>query len=270
MGEEPINISPNAALECTVDNGVARLTLSQPDRGNPIDGDFCHAYNKLSIALSEREDVRAVLMTARGKAFSFGGDIGHFLKDREALPNTVKEWTSELHMGISRFQRMRAPVVVAIHATAAGGTLAVAAAADFVYLAKSARLSSAFSRIGFSCDSGSTFALARRMGISRAKRFLLLGETLTAEEALATGLADWVVDDDQCVNEAEKLAMTLAQGPTAAYGEIKQLMSKVSSQLLETQIEDEAQALARISRTQDAWEGLSAFKDKRPAKFTGK
>jgi 2-(1,2-epoxy-1,2-dihydrophenyl)acetyl-CoA isomerase len=261
--------SQNSAIDCCVADGVATVTLNQPDRGNPIDGEFCQAFNALSVELSERTDVRAVLIVARGRSFSVGGDIGAFVTDRDGLSANIKAWTSNLHMGVARFQRMRAPVVAAVHATAAGGAVALVAASDFVYLAKSARLSSAFVRIGYSCDSGSTVALARRMGISRAKRFLLLGETLSADQALSTGLADWVVEDEVCLAEATKLAQALARGPTSAYGEIKQLMARVSAQTLETQIEDEAQALARTARTNDAWEGLMAFKEKREPRFSG-
>jgi 2-(1,2-epoxy-1,2-dihydrophenyl)acetyl-CoA isomerase len=258
------------SIECVIDRGVAHVTLNQPERGNPIDGAFCREINALTAVLSERDDVRAILMRARGRYFSVGGDIKAFARERSAIPSIVKNWTADLHSAIARLMRMRAPVIAAVHGPVAGGSVSLVAAADVVFAADTASFSAAFPMIGFSADSGSTVTLSQRMGHARAKRFLLLAETMSASNALAVGLADFVTSADSLMKEAEAMAVKLAAGPTLAYAGIKQTMLKARVQGVESQMEDEAQTLAFVARSDDAWEGLTAFREKRAPKFAGK
>ena len=261
---------PTTTFDCTIDDGLAHIVLNQPDRGNPIDGDFCREFNLAIAELSERADVRAVLISARGRLFSVGGDLMSLVKQGDALPRTIKAWTADLHTAIARMVRMRAPVVAAVHGNVAGGSVSLMAAADLVVMAESARISAAFSRIGFSPDSGSTTTVTRRIGVARARRFFLLAETLDAKSALSLGLVDNVVADDAVKGEAERLARELAAGPTEAYGAIKRLFSQTLERSLETQRDEEAQTLAAISRTADAREGVKAFVEKRKPVFVGR
>ena len=217
--------------------------------------------------LSERDDVRSVLISARGRLFSVGGDLAALASRGAALPATIKSWTADLHTAIVRMVRMRAPVVVAVQGNVAGGSVSLMAAADLVVIGKSARISSAFAKIGFTPDSGSTTTVTRRIGPARARRFFLLAETMDADAALSAGLVDYVVDDDLVLPEAEKIARELASGPTEAYG---RLFLQTPNRSLESQLEDEAQTLAAISRTADAQEGVKAFREKRKPKFAGK
>src|ERR1700726_745977 len=142
------------SFECTIDGGLAHIVLNQPDRGNPIDGDFCREFSLCMADLSERDDVRSVLISARGRLFSVGGDLSALASRGTALPATIKAWTADLHNGIVRMVRMRAPVVVAVQGNVAGGSVSLMAAGDLVVLAKSARVSSAFAKTGFTPDSG--------------------------------------------------------------------------------------------------------------------
>ena len=258
------------SFECTIDNGLAHIVLNQPARGNPIDGDFCREFSLGMAELSERDDVRSVLISARGRLFSVGGDLTSLVERGDALPATIKLWTADLHAAIVRMVRMRAPVVAAVQGNVAGGSVSLMAAADLVVIGKSARISSAFAKIGFTPDSGSTTTVTRRIGPARARRFFLLGETMDAGTALSAGLVDHVVDDDAVLVEAEKIARELAAGPTEAYGGIKRLFLQTPNRSMESQLEDEAQTLAAISRTADAKEGVKAFTEKRKPVFVGK
>jgi 2-(1,2-epoxy-1,2-dihydrophenyl)acetyl-CoA isomerase len=166
--------------------------------------------------------------------------------------------------------RMRAPVIAAVHGNVAGGSVSLMAAADLVVIAESVRISSAFSKIGFSPDSGSTTTVTRRIGVARARRFFLLAETLDAATALSLGLVDVVVPDGEVQREAERMARELAAGPTEAYGAIKRLFAQTLDRSLESQLEEEAQTLAAISRTADAREGVKAFVEKRKPAFVGR
>jgi 2-(1,2-epoxy-1,2-dihydrophenyl)acetyl-CoA isomerase len=258
------------SFECTIDGGLAHIVLNQPDRGNPIDGDFCREFNLCMAELSERDDVRSVLISARGRLFSVGGDLAALASRGDALPVTIKSWTADLHAAIVRMVRMRAPVIVAVQGNVAGGSVSLMAAGDLVVIGRSARISSAFAKIGFTPDSGSTTTVTRRIGVARARRFFLLAETMDADAALAAGLVDYVVNDDAVVVEAEKIARELASGPAEAYGGIKRLFLQTLNRSIESQLEDEAQTLAAISRTADAREGVKAFREKRKPKFAGK
>jgi 2-(1,2-epoxy-1,2-dihydrophenyl)acetyl-CoA isomerase len=258
------------SFECVIDNGLAHIVLNQPDRGNPIDGDFCREFGFCMAELSERDNVRSVLISARGRLFSVGGDLGALASQGTALPVTIKSWTADLHAAIVRMVRMRAPVVVAVQGNVAGGSVSLMAAGDLVVIGKSVRISSAFAKIGFTPDSGSTTTVTRRIGVARARRFFLLAETMDADAALSTGLVDYVVDDGAVLVEAEKIARELAAGPTEAYGGIKRLFLQAPNRSMESQLEEEAQTLAAISRTADAQEGVKAFGEKRKPKFTGK
>ncbi len=254
----------------SVDNGLARLVLAVPERGNPIDGTFCREIKDIAIDMSERADVRCVLISAEGKAFSVGGDIRTFAKDRAALPALVKSWTGDVHSALSRMMRMRAPVVTAVAGNVGGGSVSFVAASDIVVAAEGVKFASGFAALGFSADSGSTVTLTARMGAQRAKRFLMLAEALDARAAEAAGLVDIVVPADAVMREAEAIALRLAAGPTDAYGGIKRLMRLTHTNGPETQMEEEAQTLAAIVRTDDAWEGVTAFAAKRKAEFKGR
>lgn len=260
---------PYTSMRIDREGGLARLTFTQPARGNPIDATFCAEFCDVANELTSDPAVRAVLITAEGKAFSFGGDIGMFVSQLDALPLQMKRWTSTLHSGISRMQRMDAPMVVAIQGICAGGMAGMMAGADIIVAEPGTRFVAAYAGIGYCCDAGSSVMLSRRMGLSRARKYLLLNETLDAHAALAAGLADEIVATEELSARAEAIARQLAAGPTQAYGEIRRLLTSAASSPLDMQLELEAQALSRVSGTADAREGLTAFAEKRKAVFTG-
>lgn len=251
------------------EGGLARLTFTQPDRGNPIDGTFCAEFCDIANELSSDPAVRAVLINAEGKNFSFGGDIAMFMKQLDALPLQIKRWTADLHVGISRMQRMDAPIIAAIQGVCAGGMAGTIAGADLVIAQPDTRFVAAYAGIGYCCDAGSSVMLSRRMGLGRARKYLLLNETLDAETALTVGLADEVVGEGGAAERAEEIALRLSQGPTKAFGEIRRLLASAASEPLDSQLEREAIALSQIAATQDAREGLTAFSEKRTPNFKG-
>lgn len=258
------------SIELNIDDGLARLVLNQPELGNPFNAEFCAEWAQVANDLAARKDLRAVLITARGKFFSVGGDIGMFARNLDVLPDKIREWTAGLHMGCARLARLDAPIIVAVHATCMGGACALVANCDLAFSARSAKFGAAYSQIGYSCDAGATFGLASRMGIARARRFLLLAEMMDAEQAGETGLIDHVVDDDQLLTQAEAAAIKLSRGPTRAYGAIRRLMARSLGQPFESQLEDEAQALTNCAAGEDAREGILSFVEKRKPEFKGR
>lgn len=252
------------------DGDLAIVTLTQAARGNPFEGAFCRDFKQIAAHLFDMPGLRAVLLRAEGANFSFGGDIKTFHPVREQLGPLVREWTADLHMGLQRFWRLPVPVVSAVQGFAMGGGVALMAGADLVIAGESARFGSAFAQLGFSCDSGTSFVLTARMGMARARRFLLMMEMLSSQEALAAGLADRVVPDGQLQELALASARQFAAGPTLAYGELKRLFLKAGQASLEAQLEDEALTMARVCMTADAHEGLCAMVEKRKPVFQGR
>lgn len=251
-------------------DGLATLTLAQPGRGNPIDGPFARDFRQIASDLLNCGTLRAVLLRADGANFSFGGDLKAFYPARDRLGPLVREWTGDLHMGLQRFWRVPVPVVVAVQGFAMGGGASLLAGCDVVLAGASARIGSAFAQLGFSCDSGSSVTLSARMGVARARRFVLLAEVLGSDDALRAGLFDQVVADAQLQDEALALAQRLAAGPTTAYGEIKRLFLQVGPAQLEARLEDEALTLARVAGTLDAREGVAARVERRKPVFLGR
>jgi 2-(1,2-epoxy-1,2-dihydrophenyl)acetyl-CoA isomerase len=258
------------SLRLEVENGIARLTFTDAARGNPIDATSCAELSEAAVQISDNPDVRCLLIAAEGKVFSFGGDINSFVNDLDSLPANIKRWTSGIHSAISRLQRMDAPIVCAVHSVCAGGMAAFVAGSDILIAGDNAKFVAAFAGIGFSNDTGSSIMYTRRMGIARTRKFLLMNETLDAHAALALGLVDEVVPVADLASRAEAVARQLADGPTKAFGEMRRLLTSVEDQPLETQLELEAQALARSAGTEDAREGLTAFSQKRAPVFKGR
>ena len=258
------------SIQLTVDEGVARLTFNRPESNNALGEEFFREFGLAMNELAGRgSEVRAVLIRSTGRFFSVGGDLSLFTRDLDAAPAEVLNGTFTMHPGLARMRRLDAPVIAAVQGTAMGGAVSILANCDLVVSARSAKFGAAYPKLGFSMDLGASFGLASRMGVSRARRFLLLAETLDAETAEHAGLVDEVVDDEQLAEVAERYATQFAQGPTRAYGDIRRLLARALATPFEAQLEDEAQSLAHLAATADAREGLTAFMEKRAPIFRG-
>lgn len=258
------------AITLNVEAGVAHIVLNRPEEGNPIGGDFVEAFENVTCACSDNRDIRAILISAKGRRFSVGGDIRAFTEDRDQLAAKIRKWNAVLNGSVARLQRCNAPTVVAVQGVVAGGALSIIAGCDIIVASQDARFVAAYASIGYCPDLGGTISLVRRMGLARARRFHLLHEKLDATEALAAGLVDLVVPSGEVLPQATAIAKGWATGPTSAYGEIRRLMQQAHSASLESQLEAETRSLARLVATEDAWEALAAFLEKRPPRYVGR
>jgi len=257
------------ALKLDIEDGLATITLTQGKRGNPIDDQFSHDLTKAVLAISD-SDARAILICADGKVFSYGGDLGTFMPEVEHMGPMIERLLGDFNRALTALWALPLPVVSAVQGFCMGGGIGLAAGADILVAAEGVKFGAAFCKIGYSCDSGNSFALADRMGVARARRFHLLGEMLNAEQALAAGLADFVVPDEELFEAAKKIATDLANGATVALGNIKSLFRAVSGIDVAAQLQREALALADSAESDDAREGVKAMVGKRKAEFTGK
>ena len=257
------------SLDFKFEDGIATLTLTQPERGNPLDRALIHELKERVLWLWQCEGLRCVVLCSQGRNFSFGGDLRSLHSPSGGLPALVQEWTSDLHMALQRLWALPVPLVAQVQGAVMGGALSLVAGCDIVVAAQESSFGSAFARIGLSCDSGTSATLSSRMGMARARRFVLLAEVLDSKTALAVGLVDIVVPNEQLTDQANAIAGQLAQGPTLAYGEIKRLFLRAGGSQLQAQLEEEALAIARIAATQDAAEGIDALLAKRTPLFKG-
>ena len=262
-------MSSTSSIRVEMHGGLAVVSLAQPERGNPFDGDFTREFKQVFCDLWDTAGLRAVLLRADGANFSVGGDLKKFYPIRDSLGPLVRRWTADLHMGLQRAWQLPVPIVAAVQGFAMGGGAALMAGCDVVVAGKSTRIGSAFAQLGFSCDSGSSATFTARMGLARARRFVLLAEVLKSDEALQAGLIDRIVPDDSLQDEAMTMAQAFASGPTLAYAETKRLFLRAGAAYLESQLEDEALTLARVAATADAQEGIAAMTERRKPVFRG-
>lgn len=257
-------------LRIEIAQGVGEITLARPEGANAIDLIAAEELAEAALVCDQDPEVRAVLLRAEGKMFSAGGDVRSFREAGDDVPGLLKRITQGLHTAISRFARMDAPVIAAVGGTAAGAGMSLACAADIALAADDARFTMAYTRIGLVPDGASTYFLPRRVGMSRARDLMLRNRVLTAAEALACGLVEQVFPAADLDREALAIARDLAAGPTRAFGETKRLLLGTFDHGLETQMELETRAISAMGASEDGKEGLSAFFEKRAAKFHGR
>jgi 2-(1,2-epoxy-1,2-dihydrophenyl)acetyl-CoA isomerase len=252
-----------------VRDGVAHITLNRPDAANSVNAQMAHDLVGAAIRCGQDPSVRAVLLSGNGRMFCSGGDLKSFAAQGDGLPPHIREMTIQLHAAVSMLARMETPVIAAVHGSAAGAGLPLACAADIVLAAESTRFTMAYTRVGLSPDGGSTFFLPRLVGQRRALELALMNRILSAQEALDWGIVTRVVPDEELMDQAGSLAAQLAAGPTKAFAAAKRLILGGWTETLESQLEQESQAITAMAATADAAEGIAAFLEKRQAGFKG-
>ncbi|WP_417514705.1 enoyl-CoA hydratase/isomerase family protein [Minwuia sp.] len=259
-----------STMKYEVADGVATITLNRPDEANALDLEMSKQLFDVAVRCDEDPDVRAVILTGTGKMFCAGGDVAFFSTQGEKLPTMVKHMTMYLHGAVSRLSRMDAPVISAVNGTAAGAGFSLAIMGDIVMSADSAKFTMAYTRLGVSPDGSSSYFLPRRVGTKRALDLMLTNRLLSAAEAESWGMVDYVHPAETLMDEARRMAAMLAEGPTKAYGRVKNLVHDSMHETLESQMERETVGIAESMRSEDGREGVDAFVNKRKADFRGR
>ncbi len=256
-------------IEFDVRNGLAHLTLNRPDAANAINLELVRELLKAATICAEDSGIRAVLLTGSGQRFCAGGDLKSFAAAGDGVAALIREIADTLHAALSKLARMNAPLVAAVNGAAAGAGMSMVCMTDIALAADSATFTMAYTAAGLSPDGSSTYFLPRMIGVRRTKELMLTNRRLSAAEALEWGIVQRMVPDDQLMVEAEKLARSLASGPTSAFGVVKKLLLASESSDLEPQLDAETDGIVAMAGTSDGREGLAAFLEKRRPAFKG-
>lgn len=249
------------------EGALARVTLSRPEAGNAIDLATARALMEVAARCDADDAIRCVLLTGAGRLFCAGGDVPSFAAAGDDIAMMLKEITAYLHVAISRFSRMRKPLVTAINGPAAGAGLSLAVLGDIALAARSAHFTLAYPAVGLSPDGGATWLLPRLIGLRRTQELALLNKRLGAEEAAAIGLVTRAVADDELAEEATHIAVQLVASATGALGATRRLLLDSFGASLEAQMEAESRAIAEAGGSAHGREGLAAFVAKRKPNF---
>lgn len=213
--------------------------------------------------------VRAVLITAEGKNFLVGQDLGEHVETLRADPRTAMD-TVGIHYNplIRSLKDLDVPVVVALPGACVGAGLGIALTADVRVAGTGSSFATAFTGIGLASDSGLSYSLVESLGSSRAGALMLLGDKITAEQALDWGLVHRVVPDEEVRETARRIALQLASGPTEAYRHVKKLV-RASASGLSDALDREARAQTALGQTVDHKAAVDAFLAKEKPVFRG-
>jgi 2-(1,2-epoxy-1,2-dihydrophenyl)acetyl-CoA isomerase len=255
------------ALRVEVDGPVATLTLDRPEALNALTVPVKVALREALERLAGDRAVRAVILTGAGRAFCAGQDLAE-REEPDAAPLEV-EVRERYNPIILAIRSMGQPVIAAVNGVAAGAGASLAFACDVRIAAEEARFVLAFGRIGLVPDSGATWFLPRLVGPAKAAELALVGEPVDAEEALRIGLVSKVVPRDQLLAEARTLAAKLAEAAPLALALTKEALHRSMTLDLDEALEGEAKLQGIAGASADHAEGLAAFREKRPARFTG-
>jgi 2-(1,2-epoxy-1,2-dihydrophenyl)acetyl-CoA isomerase len=252
--------------------GVARIELNRPEALNAWNAQLgTDLLAALDDAASDPE-VRAVVLTGAGRAFSSGADLrdisgGHTTAD--GRPDVYRTLTERYHPIMHAVREMPKPVIASVNGPAVGIGCSLALCCDLILAGESAYFLLAFVNIGLVPDGGSSLFLPTRIGMARATELSMLGERLPAPRALEWGLINRVVPDERLGEETGALAARLAAGPTRSYAGTKRQLNNWLYARMEEQLELEARVQQEMAGSEDFLEGAMAFAEKRPPRFSG-
>jgi 2-(1,2-epoxy-1,2-dihydrophenyl)acetyl-CoA isomerase len=256
------------AIDIVVENSVGEIVLNRPDKMNALNNAMMSELSEAFDA-AESAQVRALIIRGEGSAFCAGRDLADAdpgNEDAETILHTI------FNPVIRRLADFPAPTFAAVHGACLGVGLGLALASDVVYVSEDAKIGSPFARIGAVLDSGGHQFFVQRVGSHRALELIYTSRLLSGTEAAAWGLVNQSVPKGELLEKVRQLAATVAKGPTAAFLESKRIVRMIDEEGagLSEVLDYEARAQGVAGRTADYKEGISAFQQKRQAKFQGR
>ncbi|MGI9250229.1 MAG: enoyl-CoA hydratase/isomerase family protein [Pseudohongiellaceae bacterium] len=260
-------------VEVSRSGSIVTLTMNRPKARNALSTEM---RNELLAALLDAEGdntVRCVILQGAGEHFMAGGDVksmGDSIKlDPEQIRQEFLARIHDLHPLMFTMRRMPKPIIASCRGAAAGAGVSMALAADLIIAAEDAYFTLAYCKIGTSPDGSATFQLPRAVSMKKAMEIALLGDAISAPDAAAMGMVNFVVPTPELAQATTDLATRLANGPTRVYGNTKALMYRSLESDFESQLQAEAVSFAECASRPDFHEGVTAFIEKRKPNFKG-
>jgi 2-(1,2-epoxy-1,2-dihydrophenyl)acetyl-CoA isomerase len=245
---------------------IAVLTLDRPDRLNAMNDPMWEALLEHLGTIAADDEIRAVILTGAGRAFCSGGDVTAMQKS-DLVSGRAR--SQRRHRAVLALYNLEKPVIAAVRGPVYGIGNALALACDLVVASDTAKFSMAFKKVGVVPDGGAVFFLTQYLGIAQAKDLVYTARVVPAEEALRLGLVVRVVPDQDLEAHARALAQELAESASYALALAKKMFHGMYVPTLEQLLEIETLASGLARLTHDHKEGVDAFKEKRPPKFSG-
>lgn len=243
------------------------ITLNRPEKLNALDLVMREELFETMQQAAKDDDIRAIVLTGKGRAFCAGGDLNTMGKFQ---PNQGRERMKNVHRLVKIIVGMDKPIIAAVNGHCSGAGMSLALACDLIVAAENAKFSQSFIKVGLIPDCGSLFFLPRLVGMARAKELMLLAPTIDANTALQMGIINKVVPSEQLLEETSNIAIKLASSPRIAVGICKSLLNKSLDTDLEKLLDYEAFAQDLCMMTEDFEEGIVAFKERRQPVFNKK
>jgi enoyl-CoA hydratase/carnithine racemase len=259
-------------FDFALDDGVATVTFSRPDKLNALTFDVYADLRDLLGELPHRGDARVLVLTGEGRGFCSGGDVEEIIGELQGMrAGELLEFTRMSGAVVKAMRDCPLPIVAAVNGVAAGAGAVLALAADIRLVATSAKFSFLFTKVGLAgADMGAAYLLPRLVGLGRAAELLILGGEVEAARAAGIGLATRVVPDDELAAAARELARELADGPALAYATTKILLTRELDLDLGGAIEMEALAQALLMKSDDFGEFYAAWSEGRSPAWSGR
>ena len=255
-----------------VENKVATLTFNRPDKLNALSRELIHQSIALLKQWGNEPEIGAIVLTGAGRAFCAGGDVSNMAR-ADAPPQTLEDQIDGLRQAQELswlLYNLPKVTIAAVNGHAMGAGLGVCLSCDLRFASDQAKFGTAYAKVGFGGDFGTTWLLARSVGAAKAKELFFLPDIIDAMEAQRLGLVNRVIAHEALSAQAGEIAARIANGPLTSYRYMKANVNLAMTADFRTLLDREAETHLRCGQTEDHREGVKAFMEKRQPKFTGK
>jgi 2-(1,2-epoxy-1,2-dihydrophenyl)acetyl-CoA isomerase len=256
----------------SVENKVATLTFNRPDKLNALSRDLIFQSIDTLKRWGKDPEVGAIIVTGAGRAFCAGGDVSAMAQRNEGAEQTLEEkidWLREGHELSWTLYHLPKVTIAAVNGHAMGAGLGVALSCDLRIASDQAKFGTAYAKVGFGGDFGTTWLLTQYVGAPKAKELFFLSDILDAQEAHRLGLVNRVVAQDEFQAGVQEVASRIANGPLTSFRYMKANVNLSATVDFRTMLDRESETHTRCGMTDDHKEGVRAFLEKRAPKFTG-